>query len=256
MPARRARRRRQFGKLRERARKISLQPPLLDAREDRGRIVTGRLIQRSDAHQPLGIGLQTIQETALARRGSGCLRERIGERHELAPERSRRRQPGRSERRERRERCASPEAVWRPPAPPRRHRHARPRCKRRRRNDEPHRAITGVADAALGKLGLHRAREALERRDPIDRGVEFACVAQPRHLLRQLRDRRRRGSIALSRASRAMRSMSSLRRDHYTDFFLKRFERAFERGHPVGKGRVGRRRPRCCRPLQASPRGR
>ena len=37
-----------------------------DARQHRGRVLTGDFVNRSDAHQLFGIGLQPIQEAAVA----------------------------------------------------------------------------------------------------------------------------------------------------------------------------------------------
>ena len=214
-------RRRQLGKLGERAGKISLQSALLDAREDGGRIVTRRLIKRADAYQPLGIGLQTIQETALARRGSGCLRERIGQRHELAPERRRRGQTGRGERLERGERSSIARKLLGGCQLGREGiatLDRRIQC--RRRDGESNRPIAGLANAALGKLGLHRADQALERRDPIHRCVEIAGAAEPRHLLRQLRHRRRSRTSLLARIARNEVDVIGATR-HHSDFFLE-----------------------------------
>ena len=56
---RRARRRRQLGELGERAGEIGLRRPRLDALHDGGGIVAGGLVDRTDADEPFGIGLQS-----------------------------------------------------------------------------------------------------------------------------------------------------------------------------------------------------
>ena len=77
----RARRLRQLGDLGHRAGDIALLGPHFDAPHDRRRIVAGRLVDRPDAHDLFRVGLQPVEDAALAR----CGPDRLGERTASAP---------------------------------------------------------------------------------------------------------------------------------------------------------------------------
>src|SRR6266508_1311665 len=67
---------RERGQLGERAGKIGLRGPHLDAADDRRRIAAGDFLDRADAHQLLGARLQPVEETTFARGRAGGLVER------------------------------------------------------------------------------------------------------------------------------------------------------------------------------------
>ena len=80
---------------------------LLDAGQDRVAVVAARLVDRADADELLGVGLQPFEKAAVARRLARGAQHRLDDRGELLRQRGVARHAGRGERLERRERRGS-----------------------------------------------------------------------------------------------------------------------------------------------------